>query len=138
MSKAKRLGEVETVDSRAYQVLALDAKVELIRALIPLAHAGAAALGRGGAVARRGTVCVEGYAGVRHGSNPRSVRLGGQRLPIRVPRAEAKRTEIPPLARRLDSQCRPEGRIALSRPANGWRFPIVPATKRSFRAAKRC
>lgn len=34
--KAKRLGEVETVDRARYQGLEVDAKVELIRGLIPL------------------------------------------------------------------------------------------------------
>jgi outer membrane receptor for ferrienterochelin and colicin len=34
--KAKRLSEVETVDRASYQGLEQDAKVELIRGLIPL------------------------------------------------------------------------------------------------------
>ena len=37
----------------------------------------------------------EGYVGVRHGSNPGSVRLEDQRLPIRVPRVRGEGGEIP-------------------------------------------
>jgi hypothetical protein len=78
-------------------VMDLDAKVELIRELIPLglmhiqelleAEVTALAGGRHG----RG----DGAPGTRHGSNPGSVRLAGQRVPIRVPRVRGPQGEIP-------------------------------------------
>jgi hypothetical protein len=46
----------------------------------------------------------EGYAGVRHGSNPGSVRLRGQRLPIRTPRVPP---QVSPRAWRRPCPCTP-------------------------------
>jgi len=74
--------------------LELDARLELIRSLIPL---GLSAIYEeldrevlelaGARYDRRG--------GHRHGSNPGSVRLGGQRVPIRVPRVRGEEGEVP-------------------------------------------
>lgn len=87
--RKKRLGKIEIVRRERYQEMELDSRVELIRDLIPLglmhvqellddevrALAGERyARKDGGEVARR------------HGSNPGSVRLAGQRVPIRTPR----------------------------------------------------
>lgn len=95
--KAKRLGEVETVDRASYHGLELDAKVELIRGLIPLGlmHVQELLDEEVRSLAGERYARGEGYAGVRHGSNPGSVRLGGQRLPIRVPRVRGEEGEIP-------------------------------------------
>lgn len=70
------------MDWVSYQGLEPDAKVELIRGLNPLGLMQEQEEARSLAGARyaRG----EGYARIRHGSNPGSLRLGGQRVPIRL------------------------------------------------------
>ena len=98
--KSRVLGEPTVVSPEEFAAMELDAKVELIQALIPLGlmavsqslEAEVRALA--GERYRRG----DGLPGlVRHGSNPGSVRLGGQRVPIRVPRVRnlAKGSEVP-------------------------------------------
>jgi putative transposase len=87
--KGRRLGEVAIVGREAYAELELDAKVELIRSLVPLGlmhiqellDQEVQALA-GARYERR----ADDRPGRRHGSNPGSVRLAGQRVPIRVPR----------------------------------------------------
>ena len=75
--------------ARAYADLELDAKVELIRALVPLGLLHVQELldqevtALAGARYARKDESVEGR---RHGSNPGTVGLAGQRVPIRVPR----------------------------------------------------
>jgi hypothetical protein len=88
------LGEVETVDRANYQGLALDTTVELIRELIPLGlvHVQELLDEEGQSLAGARYVREERY--VRHGSNPGSVRLDGQRLPIRMPRVRGEEGEI--------------------------------------------
>lgn len=96
--KGKRLGVVEVVSREEYRGLELDAKVELIRNLVPLGlmhvqelleeEVEALAEGR---YARKS----EEAPGRRYGSNPGTVRLAGQRVPIRVPRVRSRRGEIP-------------------------------------------
>jgi len=95
--KSRRLGPVEVVDRAAYAEAALDTKVALILGLIPL-----------GLLHVQETLASEveelagewhgrkskGEAGCRYGSNPGSVRLGGQRLAIRVPRVRGDGGEI--------------------------------------------
>ena len=87
--KVRKLGEVEVVRREQYGDLELDAKVELIRSLVPLGLMHVQELLDAEVEALAG----ERYArkdasrkGRRHGSNPGSVRLAGQRVPIRVPR----------------------------------------------------
>ena len=93
----KRLGEVDVIGREEYSELDLDARVELIRTLIPL-----------GLMHVRDVLDdeVRELAGIRHsrtsekrgsryGSNPGTVRLAGQRLPIRVPRVRSPQGEIP-------------------------------------------
>jgi len=95
--KSRRLGEVEIVDRERYQGMDLDARLDLIMELIPLGlmkiqeelEAEVAGLA-GGWHARKA-----GEAGRRYGSNPGSVRLAGQRVPIRVPRVRGEDGEIP-------------------------------------------
>jgi transposase-like protein len=95
--KVRRLGEVTVVRREEYADLELDAKVELIRSLVPLGlmhvhellDEEVQALA-GGWHERK----AESQLGRRHGSNPGSVRMAGQRVPIRVPRVRSARGEI--------------------------------------------
>jgi transposase-like protein len=98
--KACKLGEPAVVSPEEFAAMDLDSKVELIQALIPLGlmavsqslEAEVRALA--GERYRRG----DGQPGlVRYGSNHGSVRLGGQRVPIRVPRVRnlAQGMEVP-------------------------------------------
>jgi putative transposase len=88
--KDRRLGQPSEVGWEVIEELELDTRVELIRELIPL---GLAEVGRmldeeverlaGPRHARKAEATEAIY---RHGTNPGSVRLGGQRHPVRVPR----------------------------------------------------
>ena len=97
--KVRRLGEVEIVRREEYAELELDAKVEMIRSLVPLGLMHIHELLDDEVKALAG----ERYArkdelerGRRHGSNPGTVGLAGQRVPIRVPRVRSiGRGEIP-------------------------------------------
>jgi transposase-like protein len=87
--KSRVLGEVEVVNREAYQGLDLDAKVEMIRALVPLGLMHVEELLDAEVVALAGERYRPKEApvrGRRHGSNPGTVRLGGQRVPMRIPR----------------------------------------------------
>jgi putative transposase len=95
--KSRRLGKVEVVKRADYPGLELDTKVELILGLIPLGlmHVEEVLADEvrelaGDKHARKG----EAQVGRRHGANPGSVRLAGQRVAIRVPRVRGKRGEI--------------------------------------------
>jgi transposase-like protein len=97
--KVRRMGEVEILDREQYTELELDTKVELIRSLVPLGlmHVKEAldeeVVALAGEWYRRKEECTRGR---RHGSNPGSVRIAGQRVPIRVPRVRnAHGGEIP-------------------------------------------
>jgi len=87
--KIRRLEPVDIVDRETYTELELDAKVELIRSLVPLGlmHVeevlDAEVTALAGARYTRKDAAVNGR---RHGSNPGTVGLAGQRVPIRVPR----------------------------------------------------
>jgi len=95
--KDRRLGEPREVRWEEIEALELDPRVELIRQLIPL---GLAEVGRmleeeveelaGQRHARK--TASEGI--YRHGDNPGSVRLGGQRHPVRVPRVRGGSGEV--------------------------------------------
>ncbi len=84
--KDRRMGAPSELDWEAIEALRTEMRVELIQELIPL---GLAEVGRvldeeverlaGPRHARKG----EGEVIYRHGSNPGSVRLGGQRHPVR-------------------------------------------------------
>jgi transposase-like protein len=87
--KSRRLGEVSVVGREEYRELEVDSKVEMIRALVPLGLMHVHELLddevkslAGARYARKG----ESERGCRHGTNPGTVRLAGQRVPIRVPR----------------------------------------------------
>ena len=87
--KVRKLGAIDIIRREAYADLELDAKVELIRALVPLGLLHVQELldqevtVLAGARYARKDESVEGR---RHGSNPGTVGLAGQRVPIRVPR----------------------------------------------------
>ena len=87
--KGRTLGAVDVIDREGYAELEVDAKVELIRSLVPLGLLHIEELLDEEVTALAG----ERYArkdpsvgGRRHGSNPGTVGLAGQRVPIRVPR----------------------------------------------------
>ena len=97
--KSRRLGEVKIISREEYVEFDLDAKVAAIRALVPLGlmhvqetlDQEVTALA-GERYARKATAT----RGRRHGSNPGTVGLAGQRVPIRVPRVRCVAgSEIP-------------------------------------------
>ena len=90
-------GKVEVLRREEYEELELDAKVEAIRGLIPLGLMHVQELLDQEVMALAGPrrAREDGAPGTRYGSNPGSVRLGGQRVPIRVPRVRTDRGEIP-------------------------------------------
>jgi len=94
--KSKRLGKVEIVSREDYHGLELDAKVELIRSLVPLGlmHVQELLDDEVKALAGERYAREDGCSGMRHGSNPGSVRLAGQRVPIRVPRVRSRQGEM--------------------------------------------
>ena len=94
--KSRRMGEVEVVDRGEYGDLDLDAKIELIRSLVPLGLMHVKELLdeevevlAGERYARKGEDQVR-----RYGRNPGSIRLAGQRVPIKVPRVRGLRGEV--------------------------------------------
>jgi putative transposase len=95
--KSRVLGEVRVVRRSEYETLELDAKVELIRELIPLGlmHIQELLDDEVTALAGARHAREDGAPGMRHGSNPGSVRLASQRVPIRVPRVRGPQGEIP-------------------------------------------
>ena len=96
--KSKVLGEPRVISREAYEALDLDARIELIRALIPLGLAHIQeelekeVMALAGPRYRRKD---EEGAGRRHGANPGSVRLAGRKVPIRVPRVRGEEGELP-------------------------------------------
>jgi putative transposase len=95
--KSRRLGEVEVVERGAYQELELEAKVELIRSLVPLGlmHVSEMLEDEVAALAGERYARKSGAEVHRYGTNPGSVRLAGQRVPIAVPRVRGTRGEVP-------------------------------------------
>jgi len=95
--KEKRLGQAMIVRREDVDRAELDTRLEMIRALIPLGLAeiyrvlDEEVLGLAGEWYAR----KEDEAGRRYGSNRGTVRLAGQRVPIRVPRVRGPQGEIP-------------------------------------------
>jgi transposase-like protein len=89
--KTTRLGTVQVIRPEQYDVFDVDSKVECIRALIPLGlmHVQEAleeeVCTLAGARYARKTPELPGR---RHGSNPGSVQIAGQRHPLRIPRVQ--------------------------------------------------
>jgi putative transposase len=96
--KSRRLGPVEVMDRADYTASDLDAKVEVILGLIPLGLMHVQETLAAEVEALAGTQHARksnGEAGYRYGTNPGSVRMGGQRLAVRVPRVRREGGEIP-------------------------------------------
>ena len=101
--KGRTLGAVDVIDREEYAGLEVDARVELIRSLVPLGLMHIEELLDEEVTALAG----ERYArkdpsvgGRRHGSNPGTEGLAGQRVPIRVPRIrQVTQSEIPTCGR---------------------------------------
>ena len=97
--KVRKLGPVDIIRGEEYADLELDAKVELIRSLVPLGFmhvhevlAQEVTALAGDRYARKDA----SLGGRRHGSNPGTVGLAGQHVPIRVPRIRSVAgSEIP-------------------------------------------
>jgi transposase-like protein len=94
--KSRVLGEVQVVQREAYEAMELDTRVELIRALVPLGlmHVQELLEEEVDALAGARYARQDGCAGTRHGNNPGTVRLAGQRVPIQVPRVRSPRGEL--------------------------------------------
>ena len=87
--KNRKLGKIEVIDREEYRGLELDAKVELIRSLVPLGLIHIHELLDQEVTALAGERYARKEAstrGRRHGTNPGTVGLAGQRVPIEVPR----------------------------------------------------
>ncbi len=91
-NKKRRLGKVRILRREAYAATALDAKVELIRSLVPVGLMHVAELLDQEVTALAGARYARkagATRGRRHGSNPGTIGLAGQRVPIRVPRVRS-------------------------------------------------
>lgn len=97
--KKRRLGKVRMVSREEYADSELDAKVEMIRSLVPLGLMHVQELLDEEVTALAGERYArkeESRRGRRHGSNPGTVGLAGQRVPVRVPRVRSVNgSEIP-------------------------------------------
>src|SRR5213596_2844699 len=93
MRRRKRcLGEVRVLRREDYQGLELNAKVELMRGLMHVQMVLDEEVER---LAGPRYAHADGAGGMRHGSNPGTVVLDGQKVPIRVPRVRSEQAEIP-------------------------------------------
>ena len=97
--KGRTLGPVNIIQREDYTDLELDTKVELIRSLIPLGLMHVQEVLDQEVTALTGERYARKDASVggrRHGTNPGTVGLAGQRVPIRVPRMRSVAgSEIP-------------------------------------------
>jgi transposase-like protein len=96
--KSRRLKRVEVVEREDYEAMDLESRVELILTLIPLGlmHVSDVLEDEVKSLAgERYARKTGGEPGRRYGTNGGSVRLGGQRIGIRVPRVRSRRGEIP-------------------------------------------
>jgi transposase-like protein len=95
----KRLGhdEVPTVSREAYEAMELNPKVQLIQDLTAIAmmHVTEVLQDEVRELAGLRYGRNEGIEAYRHGTNPGTVRLAGQKVPIRVPRVRCENGEIP-------------------------------------------
>ena len=90
--KVRKLGQVEIIRREEYAELELDSKVELIRSLVPLGLMHVQELLDAEVQALAGERYARKEASVRgrrHGSNPGTVGLAGQRVPVFVPRVRS-------------------------------------------------
>ncbi len=96
-SKSKRLGDPEMRGLPSFLTEDIDTKVELIKTLIPLGLMAVNEMLQGELETLVGPRYSRGGETVRHGSNPGSVKLGGQRHAVRVPRVRTRDGEEVPL-----------------------------------------
>ena len=96
--KTKVLGQPQIITKEEYEGRDLDTRVEMIRALLPLGLIAVyeeldreVDLLAGKPHSRK----EERGLGSRHGSNRGTVKLGGQKIPVRVPRIRKGGDEIP-------------------------------------------
>jgi transposase-like protein len=91
--KTKRLGSVKVLRPEEYDGFDVETKVECIQALIPLGLMRLHELLEDEIQALAGIKytrkAASGLPGYRHGSNPGSVRLAGQRHPFNIPRVQS-------------------------------------------------
>ena len=102
--KSKVMGQPATISRQDIAAMQVDARLDLIRALIPLGLAYVAAELEQEIVSLAGvrhSRKADQGAPSRHGTNPGSVKLAGQSIPIRVPRLRNRDGEVP-LARYED------------------------------------
>ena len=95
--KTKVLGEVNVISREEYEDMKLDTRLELIRALIPIGLMGVyeelkKEVDRlaGERYKRKGGEIL----GSRHGTQRGTVKLGGQKVPVRVPRVRREGKEV--------------------------------------------
>jgi transposase-like protein len=88
--KSKRLGEPVDWSAIDFHRQPIDTKVELIRALIPLGLMALQETLEAEVCALAGTRYGRGGEAYRHGTNPGSVKLQGQRHPVQVPRVRRR------------------------------------------------
>lgn len=89
--KSKRLGEPVEGSALGFHDQPIDTQVELIRALIPLGLMAMQEMLEAEVCALAGARYGRGDEVYRHGTNPGSVKLQGQRHPVRVPRVRRRR-----------------------------------------------
>jgi putative transposase len=96
--KARRLGVVQVASREEFEGMELDARVEMIRGLVPLGLMHVQEMLEQEVESLAETWYArksDEAAGRRFGSNPGTVRLAGQRVAIQVPRVRGQRGEIP-------------------------------------------
>ncbi len=95
--KSRVLRQVEVLRRDEYDDLELDSKVEFVRNLAQLGLMHVQELLEQNVAALAGPRYSRGeqWAGSRHGSNPGSVQLAGQTVPVKVPRVRGDGQEIP-------------------------------------------
>lgn len=95
--KTRKLGKSQVVRQEDFEEMELDGRLELIRELVPLGlmhikeELDREVVSLAGECYRRKTEDVRRY---RHGTNPGTVRLLGQRVPIEVPRVRGPEGEV--------------------------------------------
>jgi len=96
--KSKIMGKPDVINQQDIAAMQVDARLDLIRALIPIGLAHVAAELEQEVVSLAGDLHSRKAgddAPRRHGTNPGSVKLAGQTIPIRVPRLRDNDGEVP-------------------------------------------
>jgi transposase-like protein len=95
--KSKLMGQPENITQQQIAEMQVDVRLDLIRSLIPLGLAQVAAELEQEIIALAGPKYSRKQPGApsRHGTNPGSVKLAGQSVPIEVPRLRRNDSEVP-------------------------------------------